>query len=79
MYSELGDYKDAAEKIAKCTINITQIQEILDLEEQLGKHKEDLKSLTGFFKRRQRQEKEELISKLENQLAELRSQLTEVN
>lgn len=74
-YSELGDYKDALERIAICTSNITVIQEIIELEEQLEGHKEELKMLTGFFKRRQRQEKEELINKVEQQIAELKEQL----
>lgn len=74
-YSELGEYKDALERIAICTSNITVIQEMLELEEQLAGHKEELKSLTGFFKRRQRQEKEELINKVEQQIAELKEQL----
>lgn len=78
-YSELGDYKDALERIAICTSNITVIQEMLDLEEQLERHKEELKSLTGFFKRRQRQEKEELINKVEQQIAGLKDRLEEVN
>ena len=75
MYSELGDYKDALERIAICTSNITVIQEMLELEEQLAGHKEELKSLTGFFKRRQRQEKEALINKVEQQISELKEQL----
>ena len=74
-YSELGEYKDALERISICTSNITVIQEMLELEEQLAGHKEELKSLTGFFKRRQRQEKEELINKVEQQIAELKEQL----
>ena len=74
-YSELGEYKDALERIAICTSNITAIQEILELEEQIERHNEDLKSLTGFFKRRQRQEKEELIKNLEQQISELKTGL----
>lgn len=78
-YNELGDYKDALERIAICTSNITVIQEMLDLEEQLGRYKEELKSLTGFFKRRQREEKEALINRVEQQIEELKDRLEEVN
>ena len=74
-YNELGDFKDALKRIAICTSNITVIQEIIEIEEQLARHKEELKSLTGFFKRKQRQEKEELIKSMEKQYAELRDQL----
>ena len=79
VYNELGDFKDALERVAICTSNITVIKEILELEEQLTRHKEELKSLTGFFKRRQRQEKEEIIKSVEQQCAELKNQLEEAN
>lgn len=49
------------------------------LEEQLGRYKEELKSLTGFFKRRQREEKEALINRVEQQIAELKDRFEEVN
>lgn len=78
-YNRLENYKDAAERSADCASNIKVIKEMLGLEEQLKKHNEELKLLTGFFKRRQRREQEEMIRKLENQVNELRSQLKGIN
>ena len=76
-YCEVGDYKDAVERIAVCESNIVIIEEYLELEEKLEKTKKELGSLNGLFKRRQRQEKEEQIKQIEHQLEELSSKLAD--
>ena len=73
----IGNYKDASDRIAICNSNIAIIEEYLILEEQLENDKKELENLNGFFKRRQRQEKEEKIKQIEQQLEELSNKLAE--
>ena len=73
-YCEIGDYKDAVDRIAVCQSNIAIIEECLELEEKLDNNKKELEFLKGLFKRRQRQEKEEQIIQIEQQIDDLKSQ-----
>ena len=76
-YKRVGNYKDASNRIAVCNSNIAIIVEYQELKEKLENHKKELGTLNGFFKRRQRQEKEEQIKQIEQQLEELSNKLVD--
>lgn len=75
-YSLLGDYKDSLERKNKCGENCNTIQAIHNLNKEIEEHRKELASLTGAFKKKERQAKETLIRSKEQHLNELKNKLT---
>lgn len=75
-YSQLGDYKDSLERKKRCSENCKTIQAIHDLNKEIEEHRKELASLTGAFKKKERQAKETLISTKEQRVNELKDKMS---